>query len=147
MTVFRYFPTKEDLILSDPFDPLIAASVHAQPITLKPFERARRGLIAAWTAIRDAPELDPETLNIRLKLVSQHSGLRARMWESNHATTQAIAAALQEGGATPLVAEAAAGACLGALTAALLHWGSYPMDSFSVVILSALEALTTEGEA
>ena len=44
MTFFRHFPTKEDVLVGDPFDPVIADAVAAQPVDLPPFERARRGV-------------------------------------------------------------------------------------------------------
>lgn len=144
MTVFRHFSTKEDLLLSDPFDPMIAAAVAAQPISLPPFERARRGLRAGWAVLGDTLELDWHNLSRAFSLVSGHAGLRARMWEGNHATAQAIAEVLCEGGASPLEAQAAAGACIGALTAALLAWSENPELPFNDVILSALDTLESK---
>ncbi|MGH3378360.1 MAG: TetR family transcriptional regulator, partial [Actinoallomurus sp.] len=35
-TFFRYFPTKEDTILTDEYDPLIMESLRAQPPDLSP---------------------------------------------------------------------------------------------------------------
>jgi AcrR family transcriptional regulator len=46
-TVFRYFPTKEDLVVTDDYDPLIFAAFRAQPPELN--------LIQAWrAAVREA---------------------------------------------------------------------------------------------
>jgi AcrR family transcriptional regulator len=46
-TVFRYFPTKEDLVVNDDYDPVIFAAFKAQPPELN--------LIQAWrAAIREA---------------------------------------------------------------------------------------------
>lgn len=46
-TVFRYFPTKEDLVVTDDYDPVIYAAFQAQP--------PERNLIQAWRyALRDA---------------------------------------------------------------------------------------------
>lgn len=146
MTVFRHFPTKEDIVVGDPFDPLMAAAVAAQPANLAPLERARRGLIKEWLALRDGPQVNSESQIQLIQLITGHSGLRARMWEANHATQQAIAAALREGGASALAAEAAAGACIGALTAALLAWGANPAKPLNDTILAALEALAPAGD-
>ena len=45
MTFFRHFPTKEDVVLDDPYDPVLAAAVAVQPAGLPPLERVRRGLL------------------------------------------------------------------------------------------------------
>src|SRR5665648_501600 len=51
MTFFRHFPTKESVLVEDPYDPLIAEAVRAQPTDLPPLERVRRGLLGAWSAV------------------------------------------------------------------------------------------------
>jgi len=52
MTFFRHLPTKESVVLDDPYDPVIAEWVAAQPVTLPPLERVRRGLVQAWAGVR-----------------------------------------------------------------------------------------------
>jgi AcrR family transcriptional regulator len=47
MTFFRHFPTKAAVVVSDPYDPLIADAVAAQPAGLTPLERTRRGMLVA----------------------------------------------------------------------------------------------------
>src|SRR5665648_542403 len=42
MTFFRHFPTKESVLLEDPYDPLIGEAVRTQPTDLPPLERVRR---------------------------------------------------------------------------------------------------------
>ena len=59
MTFFRHFPTKESVLLEDPYDPLIGEAVRTQPTDLPPLERVRRGLLAAWSAV--PPPVDAET--------------------------------------------------------------------------------------
>lgn len=44
-TVFRYFPTKEDLVISDEADPLIFASLRAQPPELTPVQALRAAML------------------------------------------------------------------------------------------------------
>jgi hypothetical protein len=39
-TLYRYFPTKEDLVLWDEFDPLLIEAFRAQPPELTPLEEA-----------------------------------------------------------------------------------------------------------
>src|SRR5215813_6820235 len=43
-TFFRYFPTKEDVVLYDAFDPLLFAAFEAQPAELSPVQAMRSAL-------------------------------------------------------------------------------------------------------
>lgn len=43
-TFFRYFPTKEDVVLSDEYDPMMVAALRAQPADVPPVEAIRRSL-------------------------------------------------------------------------------------------------------
>src|SRR5437016_6707742 len=50
-TFFRYFPTKEDVVLYDAFDPLIFAAFAAQPAALSPIQALRGALRAVFAAL------------------------------------------------------------------------------------------------
>src|SRR5215467_10248639 len=50
-TFFRYFPTKEDVVIYDPFDPLLIASFQAQPPELTPMQAMREALHATFAAM------------------------------------------------------------------------------------------------
>ncbi|HKJ56399.1 MAG TPA: TetR family transcriptional regulator [Nitriliruptoraceae bacterium] len=125
MTFFRYFPTKESVVLTDPYDPMIAAAVAAQDPGLAPLERVRRGFLAVTTQMDDTEDAEARA---RVRLVAGHPRLRAGVWESNQATADAIEAALVADGTSPFDARVATGACLGAVTAALLDWGMVTDD-------------------
>jgi len=43
-TFFRYFPTKEDVVLADDYDPIVVTALRAQPADLDPVEAIRRSL-------------------------------------------------------------------------------------------------------
>ncbi|WP_027945681.1 TetR family transcriptional regulator [Amycolatopsis taiwanensis] len=47
-TVFRYFPTKDQLIVSDGYDPVVVDAFRAQPAELKPLEAVRAAFRAAF---------------------------------------------------------------------------------------------------
>jgi len=142
MTVFRHFATKEDLVVADPFDPIMAAIVSEQPTSLGAFARARLGLIASARLLAEAPSSELESVMRRIHLTAGHPRLRARMWEGTHETARAIAEVLGEGGATPAESAAAAGACLGALTFALLQWITDPEPpTLSEAVIAALDSL------
>jgi AcrR family transcriptional regulator len=58
-TVFRYFPTKEDLVISDDYDPLFIESFRAQPAGLTPIQAFRAAVTGAFTGL-SAAELDAQ---------------------------------------------------------------------------------------
>lgn len=141
MTFFRHFPTKESVLLDDPYDPAIGAAVSAQDTTLPPLERVRRGLLTAWSSMPEGASADTRT---RIAIVAGHSGLRAKAWQNMQRTEEVIVDALTRDGTPRQDAVVAAGACLGALMAALLEWGLGPDDApLSPRIRSALEMLGT----
>jgi AcrR family transcriptional regulator len=139
MTFFRHFPTKESVLLDDPYDPVIAEAVTGQSRHLPALERVRRGLLAAWS---DLPEPADEETRARVAIVAGHAGLRARAWENNQRTEALIVSALTDDGVPRLEARVAAGACLGALMAALLEWGDGHSDrTLGSCLVAALELL------
>ena len=50
-TFFRYFPTKEDVVFYDPFDPVLIAALEAQPLELTPVEAIREALHTTFAAM------------------------------------------------------------------------------------------------
>jgi AcrR family transcriptional regulator len=120
MTAFRHFAVKEDLVLADPYDPLIAGAIAAQPRDLPALARAARGLASAWASLE---EPDAAETRQRVRLVATTPRLKARTVVANEVTERAVADALVEGGSDPLTARIAAAACLTAVTVALYDWG------------------------
>lgn len=144
MTFFRHFPTKESVILDDPYDPVIADRVAEQSPALSALERARRGVAAAWAEL---PEPSDTEVRARIRLAAKHPTLRARMRENTQRTEHAIADALIAGGVSRLEALVVAAACLGGLTAALLDWAADEADPpLGERILAALDFLRPAGE-
>lgn len=140
MTFFRHFPTKEQVVLDDPYDPAIAAAVRAQPVELVVLERVRNGLLTAWAGI-SADEDDD--LRTRLRIGAGHPGLRARMREDNARTGAAIVDTLLEDGVPHFDATVATAAVLGALTAALLAWATDEgQQTLGEAVTGALRLLT-----
>lgn len=139
MTFFRHFPTKEAVLLDDPYDPFIADAVSAQPVALPPLERVRQGLLVAWES---APAATPDETRARVAILSGHPGLRARAWQNTQRTQELIVDTLMTQGASKQEAVVAAGACLGAVMAALLEWGAASTDDgLGQRIMAALELL------
>lgn len=77
-TFFRYFPTKEDVVLSDDYDDLMRALIHDRPPGESPVVAVRRSLAAGLAAIYPA---EADTIRERLQLVFSVPALRARRYE------------------------------------------------------------------
>ncbi|MCP2357663.1 AcrR family transcriptional regulator [Nonomuraea thailandensis] len=124
MTVYRHFPTKEDLVLTDQHGRLVAEHL-AAPAGGEPLvHRIGGALIGSAAALTD-DDRDREFLLTRLRLMISTPALRARHLDNQYALQQAIIDALGQEAADPetaFQARAAASACLAALHTALVRW-------------------------
>ncbi|NUS88459.1 MAG: TetR family transcriptional regulator [Streptomyces sp.] len=90
-TFFRYFPTKEDVVLLDHYDPLISEAIAARPRGEPPLTAVRRGLTGEFLELfRD----DQELFMARARLVMSVPALRSRMWEGMRETEKVFATVL-----------------------------------------------------
>ncbi|WP_206074650.1 TetR/AcrR family transcriptional regulator [Antribacter gilvus] len=143
MTFFRHFATKDAVLVTDPYDPLIAEAVGDQPGHLPPLERTRRGLLAA---LGDITPTEDATARRRVALVARSPSLRAAVAVGTEATQDAIVERLVADGTDRLDAAIAAAACLAATTAALLAWGTAPDDvTLAQLVRRALAHLAPAG--
>jgi AcrR family transcriptional regulator len=92
-TFFRYFPTKEDVVLWDEFDPLIFEAFKAQPAESDPI-RALRDAIRAVLA-RPSPT-EREHLRERVGLLLSVPPLRAALVDQLHGPMRLLAVAVAE---------------------------------------------------
>lgn len=139
MTFFRHFPTKDSVVVSDPYDPLIAEAVAGQPVVLPALERVRRGLLAALGGITPSEDA---TARRRVAIVAGVPELRGPMAASTQATQDAIVHRLADQGVDRVDAAVAASACLGAISAALLAWPAMdPGVSLDAMVRRALDLL------
>ncbi|PKQ26328.1 MAG: TetR family transcriptional regulator [Actinobacteria bacterium HGW-Actinobacteria-4] len=140
MTYFRYFPTKEAVVLEDHFDPIIAESVANQPATLPPLARVARGL---REALMHLEESDDSEVRRRIAIAASEPALRSGMHQNTRETEDAIVAALTRHGTPEFTARIAAAACLGAITASLLTWASSTAaQSLRDAVIAALDIVT-----
>ncbi|MDT0303354.1 TetR family transcriptional regulator [Streptomonospora wellingtoniae] len=121
-TFFRYFPTKEDVVLGDEYDPLIEEALRSRPRSEDLVERVRgavgEGLAAVYAADRDA-------LLARVHLVLGAPALRARLWEQLQDTQSLLERALadtDDPAEVPMRVRVVAAACLAVLTTAITAW-------------------------
>ena len=78
-TFFRYFPTKEDVVLHDALDPLMVEAFRAQPPELNPLQAMRRAMRSVII------DLSPEELALeeeRAFLIRTEPALRSKSLES-----------------------------------------------------------------
>ncbi len=144
MTFFRHFPTKQSLVLQDPFDPEIAAAVAVQPRDLTALTRACRGIRMALDAM-SLPE--EEQVKKRVRIVATTPALTAGMWANTVDTQTAVSRALAEV-SPPFESDVAAAATIGALTAAVLAWGAGDTDTtLKDNLMEALNILDPGGRA
>ncbi len=136
MTFFRYFPAKENLLLDDPYDPLMAAAVADQPHGLDALTRVVRGVRAAWQSL---PIAETGEVRERMRIAAASPALRASMARNTHATEEAIVAAVPD--VDYRTARIAAAAVLAALMAALLLWAQSDDGELGEAIDSALDVL------
>jgi AcrR family transcriptional regulator len=122
MTVFRYFPTKEYLVMADEYDPMIVEKIQAQPPSAPLIRRICRGLVEV--AVERTPE-DHAMLLARIRMGLSVPSLRARMWDGQFQSQQRLVAGLRMAGADPqqeLELQVATGASLAAAAAAIMRW-------------------------
>ncbi|WP_031483606.1 TetR family transcriptional regulator [Streptomyces bicolor] len=92
-TVFRYFPTKEDIVLTDEYDPILLAELRKRPAD-EPWMESLRYVVRL--AIGAATEEDPEVVRLRSHLLVQVPAVRSRMLESMSVTGRMLGEAIAE---------------------------------------------------
>lgn len=90
-TFFRYYPTKEDVVLQDDFDIVTVAALEAQPPELGPIAAFRAAAAATARALTDE---DKEQFTFTTRLTWSVPELRSRAIDEFARTTDVIAAAL-----------------------------------------------------
>lgn len=127
-TLYRYFATKEDIVLQDVYDPLIAGAVRARPANEAPLTAVRRGVA---DALVDVYQGDLEAIRQRTALILSVPALRARSREQQESLVTHLADALAERGgrsASDLGIEVAAATCATALGVAVVRWAGEGSD-------------------
>jgi AcrR family transcriptional regulator len=112
-TFFRYFPTKEDVVLWDELDPLVFEALGAQPAELSPIRALRYAIRDVLTR---ASAAEREQLRERVELLLSVAPLRATLVDQLRGPMRLLAEAMAErSGRRPddPAMRAAAGAVLG----------------------------------
>jgi AcrR family transcriptional regulator len=122
MTFFRYFPAKEDVILSDGYDPLIATLIAQAPATWPLTRRIRTVLVEGLRLIYDT---ERDALLAQNKLIVSTPALRDRLWAQQIGTQELILQALAASQDHPHPSfedRVTVAACLAAASTAILTW-------------------------
>ncbi|HSP73072.1 MAG TPA: TetR family transcriptional regulator [Gaiellaceae bacterium] len=140
-TFFRYFPSKEDVVLHDRYDPLLIAAFHAQPAELTPITALRRAIREVFAAL---PREEVEQERQRARLILSVPELRARSLDQLAEGTRMIAAALAERtGRDPhdTAVIALAGALVGVGIAAIVAASHDPEADYLALVDAAMAHL------
>ena len=86
-TFYRYFPTKEDVVVQDEYDPMIIAAFRNQPEGTAPIEAFRETLAAVFAQF--SPE-DMDRIRKRVAFILSVPALRARQVQQAFATEHLI---------------------------------------------------------
>jgi AcrR family transcriptional regulator len=144
-TFYRYFPTKEDVVLQDDFDVLAMDAFEAQPAGISAIA-AMRAVIAQMSALLTPEELDRfrETTELTLTIPE----VRARALDEFTRTIQVMAEALARRAGRPaddFAARNLAGAITGVIMSAVLP--TLPMRSEPTDMFASIDAALAHLEA
>ncbi|MEU9292023.1 TetR family transcriptional regulator [Streptomyces sp. NPDC048275] len=121
-TFFRYFPTKEDVVIQDEYDPALAEALRARPAD-EPIVDAI--LHALKGPMGQMLEQDREELLLRTRITFTDPAIRARSVGEQQRSEEAIAAIIAERSgraAGDLDVKCAAAAIIAVFTTLVRHW-------------------------
>lgn len=140
-TVFRYFATKEDIVLTDEYDPIMEASLRSRPADEPPLLSVRVMMIESLSSFID---MESEELRQRTRLMVEVPAIRARMTETMSDTAKILSQVLADRtgrSADDLQIRVFIAAVLGALREVTLYWGEQGQTGDLVAMIN--EALDT----
>jgi AcrR family transcriptional regulator len=128
-TFFRYFPTKEDVVMYDVFDPLFIQAFRAQPSELAPLPALRRAMHQVFA---NMPAAVIENEAEREKLIKSVPELRSRMLHEFMRSLELLIGLLSERTGRPttdIAVRSMAGAIIGVSASAWLTDDLAAMDA------------------
>jgi AcrR family transcriptional regulator len=146
-TFFRYYPTKEDVVLQDDIDVLAVASFNQQPADLSIVAAFRA---AAKHALASLSDEDMATMQETTALIFTVPELRARAMDEYSRTINVLAAAVAtRSGRDPddFAVRNIAGAIVGVIMAATMPWTDWANKSPSGQMFERIDAALAHLEA
>jgi AcrR family transcriptional regulator len=132
-TFFRYFPTKEDLVLQDDMDTRMVEAFERQPAGLSPIAAVRA---ATRELIRSYSEADLDVLRQTSALTMAVPEVRARALDEFARTIAVISEALAKRTGRPaddLAVRTVAGAIIGVIMSITMPWHGWSDDRQTIV--------------
>ncbi|MFI6275817.1 TetR/AcrR family transcriptional regulator [Streptomyces sp. NPDC050988] len=141
-TVFRYFPTKEDIVLTDEYDPLLEAELRARPADEPPMDSLRHVL---GKAVVLGMAEDAEVTRLRTRLMAEVPAVRSRMMESMSVTSHLLCQVIGERtgrGPDSFEVRVFAMSLIGGLMEVSLYWAQHDhKDDFADLVDRAMDVL------
>jgi AcrR family transcriptional regulator len=92
-TFFRYFPSKEEVVLQDDYDALLIAAFHAQQVGVPPLQALRNAISEVFLSMPEGQQAQEAE---RIRLMTEVPELRARMLAQVSEMIQMLAEAVAE---------------------------------------------------
>lgn len=140
-TFFRYFSTKEDVLLIDNYDPLFVAAFEDQPSNLSPLQAIRNAMLSG---IKDMSIDELTTVRERNELIMKVPELRAASLNNMTQMMQLIMELIAKRvGRNPedLAVRTFAGAIIGVNISVMLYYAENPDADFATLLDEALSKL------
>jgi AcrR family transcriptional regulator len=144
-TFFRYFPTKEDVVVEDDYDPLIIAAFQAAGTAERPLARLRAAVREVLATIGDDEQRE---ILERTRLIFAVPALRARSMQNMLSTMDLLAEALSRDAGLPAADRRVrifTGAILGAWMSVLIRWAAADGEERLADVLDEAMATLEEG--
>ncbi|TQF02256.1 TetR family transcriptional regulator [Kitasatospora acidiphila] len=124
-TFFRYFPTKEDVVISDDYDPLMENGFRSRPADEPLMESLRQAMIGP---LRQVLAAERDEVLLRMQLFREVPAIRARSMVEQQHTGERLSALIAERtgqSAEALEVRALVAALLAASTEAVMYWAEH----------------------
>ena len=143
-TFFRYFPTKEDVVVEDGYDPMILAAFEAAGPSERPLTRLRTAVREVLSVIGD----EEAQILERTQLIFAVPALRARTLQNMLSTMDLLAETLARASGLPADDRRVrifTGAIVGAWVAVLVRWAEGDGQERLAEILDEALAILEDG--
>lgn len=133
-TFFRYFPSKEQVVLVDDLDPIMMQKYERQPPDLSALEAFRRATLETFEAIGSAQLAFEQERAVLVRTVPELRGVLAREMDRNVDMVSELVARRVGREADDFEVRALAGALIGAAQAVLMDADPFDPDAIARVI-------------